>query len=225
MRIVNKEPHPGGRPTCLKCFRPCSHCLCDVLTPFEAHCNVLILQHPAERRKYYSTAKLVTNLICNSKRIRGLEFSAEEISRQFKSNKTYLMYPSAEAVDCVDIPLNSNDTVIVVDGTWIEARKILYKSPHLKSFQHLTFKAPLVSNYQIRKQPKENYLSTIESIGHLLKLNAEANGLRHKLEEYQKLFDIFNKMVEQQLINFPRMRAPNASVEQVEVKASLKTAA
>lgn len=206
MRSPNKEPHPGGRPTCLKCFRPRSHCLCDVMSSFEAHCNVLILQHPAERRKYYSTAKLVTNLISNSKRIRGIEFSAEEIASQFDSKKTYLLYPSAEAVDCVDIPLTKDDTVIVLDGTWVEARKILYKSPHLKSFPHLTFKAPLVSNYQIRKQPRENYLSTIESIGHLLKLNAVANSLHTKVDEYQKLFDIFTQMVEQQLVNFPRIR-------------------
>lgn len=210
MRSSNKEPYPGGRPTCLKCFRPCSHCLCDAVPPFEAHCNVLILQHPAERRKYYSTAKLVTNLISNSKRLRGIEFSEEQIASQFNAQNTYLLYPSSEAIDCVDLPLQHDDTVIVVDGTWVEARKILHKSPHLRSFQHLTFQAPLVSNYQIRKQPKENYLSTIESIGHLLRLNAAANHLDHKLAEYQKLFDVFTKMVEQQLINFPRMKNNNS---------------
>lgn len=217
MRVPNRDPHPGGRPTCLKCFRPCSHCLCGLLAPFEAHCNILILQHPAERRKYYSTAKLVTDLIVNSKRIRGIEFSEEQIAHQFHSRKTYLLYPSADAVDCVDLPLSSNDTVIVVDGTWVEARKILKKSPHLKLFQHLTFQAPLVSNYQIRKQPKVNYLSTIESIGHLLKLNAVANRLDGKLLDYQKLFDVFSKMVDQQLVNFPRMKNNNST--------SIKTAA
>ena len=47
-----------GRPTCYRCYRPESHCVCGLVPPFEAHCGLLVLQHPHERRKYYSTARL-----------------------------------------------------------------------------------------------------------------------------------------------------------------------
>lgn len=61
----------GGRPTCYSCFRPKSHCVCGTVSPIEAHCNLLILQHPNEWRKY-STAKLVTKTIVNARTLRGV---------------------------------------------------------------------------------------------------------------------------------------------------------
>lgn len=206
MRDIPGDISNGGRPLCLACFRPATHCLCQFITSFQAHCNILILQHPAERFKYYSTAKLVTKSITNSKRIRGIVFSADKLPVDLKEQKTYLLYPSKDAIDCENIPLDTKSTVIVVDGTWDEAKKIIYHSPYLKQFQHITFKTPITSNYMIRKQPKDHYLSTIESVGHLLRLNALANGLDLKSKDYDRLFDIFSKMVQQQLAYFPRMR-------------------
>lgn len=205
MRGTPFDPN-NPRPICYTCFRPCTHCLCEAVTPIVAHCNFLLLQHPHERRKYHATAKLLLRALSNAALIRGIYFEKQQIDAALVGQKPYLLFPSKDAVDATEVKLDRHSTVIVIDGTWAEAGKILYRNQFLKQFQSLSFKAPLRSNFTIRKQPKENCLSTIESVGHLLQLNARAFLDHSVAQRYNSLFDIFSKMVDQQLSHFPRMR-------------------
>ena len=134
------EPNPEGRPTCYGCFRPTTHCVCRLIEPFKAHSNILILQHPHERKKYYSTAKLVLGAVTNSKLLRGIAFQ-EQILREAIGDKTpYLLFPGEAALDCEQVVLDESHTIIVIDGTWSEAGKILRRNPLLTQFPSLSFK-------------------------------------------------------------------------------------
>jgi len=195
---------PLGRPTCLSCFRPFSHCLCESITPTTAHTNILILQHPHERRKYYSTSRLVTRAIANSRLERGILFDEASLRARHPDQQLYLLYPSSEAVDCASLPLDRRSTVIVIDGTWVEARKVMHRNPFLRTLPALTFQAPIRSNYRIRKQPEEHCLSTLESIAWLLTLSARTEAER---EVPAALLRAFDQMVSQQLKAWPRRAA------------------
>ena len=202
---------PIARPCCLKCIRPPSHCVCQSLKSFEAHFNLLILQHPHERKKYYSTAKLVLGSITNSRMIRGVEFEESFLEKTLSGSNFYLLYPGKDAQDCENIELGIKDTVVVLDGTWAEAGKLLYRNPILKNLPKISFNREIKSAYRIRKQPKERYLSTLESVAHLLKLNADCSIQRNKninVNNYDSLLDIFSEMVTKQLEYFPRMKNP-----------------
>lgn len=188
------------RPMCYSCFRPEGYCVCNLITPFTAHTNFLILQHPHERRKYHSSTKLVLSAIKNSKLLRGITFDPKEIQTTVLGETPYILYPSKDATDCKEVNLDENSTVIVIDGTWIEARKIMFRNPYLKSLPKLTFKEPIRSQYRIRRQPKEHCLSTLECIAHLLKQTSHPS----ESEKYDSLFSGFDKMIEQQLKFFPR---------------------
>ena len=177
------------------------------MQPLEAHCNILILQHPNEYRKYYSTAKLVLKGITNARLLRGIEFDAAVLRQTLAGQSPYLLFPTKDATDCEEIILNANHTIIAIDGTWDEARKIVHRNPALRDFPCLTFKRALRSNYRIRKQPQAHCLSTIESIAHLLKLNALACAGSAKSNSYDSLLVGFTKMVEQQLKSIPEHRA------------------
>jgi DTW domain-containing protein YfiP len=159
--------------------------------------------------KYYSTAKLAVGAITNARLLSGVEFEPHQIKAAVQGGKTFLLYPSAGAQNCEEVVLDSDSTVIVVDGTWEEAGKILFRNPELKEFPCLTFKQPLRSNYRIRKQPRDNYLSTIESIAHLLKLNAAAHGLAAEGLLYDRLLAGFDRMVEKQLRHVPEQLRGN----------------
>lgn len=197
------------RPMCYSCMRPESHCVCGFITPFKAHCNILILQHPHERKKYYSTAKLVLQGITNSRLLRGVVFQPGELEQACADQNPYVLYPSATSHDCEAVELDEKSTVIVLDGTWSEAGKILRRNPLLSKLPTLSFRRDLRSEYKIRKQPKDFCLSTIECIGHLLKLNQSAKGKGGSTIEYDLLFTAFARMVDQQLNYFPRMRSPD----------------
>ncbi len=180
-----------------------AHCICGLVEPFFAHCNLLILQHPHERRKYYSSTKIVLRAIKNSRLERRLEFSDAEMSEILSLEDVHLLYPSKAAVDCESVNLTQRSTVIVVDGTWDEAQKIVYRNKPLQTLPAISFSKPLVSNYRIRKQPKSFCLSTLESVAHLLRLNALATGCDAPLDSYESLLRGFDRMVEQQLSYTP----------------------
>lgn len=198
------------RSTCYSCFRPSSHCVCGFIAPFTAHCNFLILQHPHERRKYYSTAKLVLHGVINSRLLRGLAFEPGVLEAALEGQTPYLLYPGNDAQDCETVHLDENSTVIVLDGTWSEAGKILRRNPILSTFPSLTFRRDLRSQYKIRKQPKDFCLSTIECIGHLLNLNYTSTKSLQAPDSYQGLFTGFERMVDRQLSYFPRMKSINS---------------
>jgi DTW domain-containing protein YfiP len=193
------DPHSfEPRPMCYECNRPQSHCTCNLIEPFDAHCRILILQHFHERKKYYGTAKLVARGIRNCTLLRGIVFDEAQLEI---TPGTYLLYPSPTAVDVRRVSLGKLDTVIVIDGTWDEAAKILFNNPVLKRLPCLTFDSNLRSMYRIRKQPKPGYLSTIESVAHFLSVSAQAQGLDPSL--YDRLMNGFNAMVERQLAYVP----------------------
>lgn len=193
-----------ARATCYTCYRPATQCLCGYLKPFEAHTNLLLLQHPNEWRKYYSTAKLVRSSIVNAELWRGVEFSPEKLQTAIAARETFLLYPGKDAVDCEEIALSPRSQIIVIDGTWDEAQKIVYRNQVLHSVPRISFRKPIISTYRIRRPPKGGYLSTVESIAHLLILNAVVSGHAHKIPSYQGLFELFNEMVNRQLKHMGR---------------------
>jgi len=164
-----------------------------------AHTNFLVLQHPNEWRKYYSTAKLVKQTITNSTLLRGVLFEESHLHTAIDSYTPYLLYPGATSFDCEETPLSEQDLIIVLDGTWDEAQKIVYRNSMLHSIPRISFRRPLTSTYRIRKPPKGGYLSTVESVAHLLTLNAVTSGKAHMIPPYQGLFRSFDLMVERQL--------------------------
>jgi DTW domain-containing protein YfiP len=164
----------------------------------------LILQHPNEQKKHYSTAKLVAQGITNCRIVRGVEFEPGVIEKAIEGQEPYLLFPSPGAVSCETVALKPNSTVIVIDGTWSEAKKIVFRNPILRTLPTISFSQPLRSNYRIRKQPRDHCLSTIESIAHLLKLNAAGQGKLDSVQQYESLLLGFEKMVDIQVKYFPR---------------------
>ena len=206
MRDRPFDPNREPRSICIRCFRPDTHCLCDELTPFVAHCNFLLLQHPHERKKYHSTAKILLRALKNAQVMRGITFDRVRFEQILAGKQAYLLYPSEDAIDAAHAPLSQDSTVVVIDGTWIEARKIIYRNPYLKQLPAFSFRTPLRSNFIIRKQPREGCLSTIESVAHLLQLNAKALRRNDLVMRYEGLLAVFSKMVATQFSYFPRMR-------------------
>ena len=188
----------SARPVCYECMRPTGHCVCNLIEPFAAHCQIVILQHFHERKKYYGTAKLVTKGLTNCRIVRGIIFTLEQLALDAD---TYLLFPGKSAADCRSVILSAQTKVIVIDGTWDEAAKIIFNNPILKALPLLSFSTPLKSRYRIRKQPQPHFLSTIESIAHMLRINAPVSGADPGI--YQRLLGGFDQMIEKQLSFVP----------------------
>jgi hypothetical protein len=79
-----------------------------------------------------------------------------------------LLYPGAGARDILHEPPAGPVTLVVVDGTWSQAKVVVRDNPILQALPRYAFAAPELSQYRIRKEPRAEYCSTIEALMHVL---------------------------------------------------------
>src|SRR5690606_31108332 len=169
------------RSVCERCSRPQSHCLCPLIPSLDSRTRVLILQHPDERAHALNTARLAAMGLRNAElRI------AERVEEELDDGATWLLFPAEQAVQVASLArLPGPQRLVVPDGTWRKARKLLHLNPRLAALPRVSLAAGLVSRYRLRKAPGEGALSTIEAI--VAALNAlEGEG---RFDELLRPFD------------------------------------
>ncbi|KAI7906654.1 DTW domain-containing protein [Cokeromyces recurvatus] len=77
--------------------------------------------------------------------------------------RTLLLFPGPGAKQLKDIPRDSFDKVVVIDGTWIQARQIANNTPILKKMQCVTI-APRQTHFWRFQNVNDEHLATIEAI-------------------------------------------------------------
>ncbi|KAI8393472.1 DTW domain-containing protein [Radiomyces spectabilis] len=87
--------------------------------------------------------------------------------------RTLLLFPGPDAKTLKDIPRDSFDRVIVIDGTWKQANKIARETPGLQSLQKVTI-SPRETHFWRYQQLSEHHLATIEAIYYFYREYAEA---------------------------------------------------
>jgi DTW domain-containing protein YfiP len=187
------------RPFCYRCWRAKILCLCRHVKVVENPVEVLYLQHPNERTVPFNTARLAHLSLARSRLVHGLRFDGTKTAQDLLARKARvgILFPSAVAVDLREAPPDL-ETLVILDGTWREARKIIHLSPSLLELPHYSFVPEKPSNYRIRKEPKDEFVSTIEATVAALRI------LDRDMRKYGELLDLFDRMVDRQ-IDFQRM--------------------
>jgi len=170
--------------------------------------------HPKEFKKVKNNTGYFThNSLVNSELFVGIDFSANKrINEIIKRYESYILFPSENALNLsVQRPKQTEKpmAIFLIDSTWACAKKIFTESKNLQKLPHMSFVTKKKSEYEIKEQPQENYLSTIESTYEVLKLLES-----HGIEEYNKssidnFLQPFYKMIhyQKQLIENPKSNA------------------
>ncbi|KAI9476083.1 MAG: DTW domain-containing protein [Benjaminiella poitrasii] len=77
--------------------------------------------------------------------------------------RTLLLFPGPGAKQLKDISRGSFDRVVVIDGTWIQAKQIANNTPVLRKMQYVTI-APRQTHFWRFQNVKDDHLATIEAI-------------------------------------------------------------
>ncbi|QGZ31652.1 tRNA-uridine aminocarboxypropyltransferase [Stutzerimonas stutzeri] len=151
-----------SRPQCPRCQRPLSHCLCAAIPSLASDTAVLVLQHPSEAGHALNTARLAALGLVNAQLRIGEVF--EDLPAD-DGLDNYLLFPGEQAVPLVEVAERGRPSrLIVPDGTWRKARRLLYLNPRLASLPRVALPEGLVSRYRLRKAPMPGALSTLEAI-------------------------------------------------------------
>lgn len=161
-----------SRPSCPCCCRPLTHCLCALIPRLSSRTRVLILQHPDEVGHALNTARLAVLGLQNAQLQIGEVFPELESWLADEAYSPHLLFPGEEAaVLPLAVSEDSRPLLLVVpDGTWRKARKLLHLNPLLADLPRVSLPAGLHSRYRLRKAPGEGALATIEAITTALNL-------------------------------------------------------
>jgi hypothetical protein len=97
-------------------------------------------------------------------------------------------------------------TLVVVDGTWSQAKTVVRDNPVLQALPRYAFATPEPSQYRIRREPRAEYVSTIEALMHVLGV------LEGEPARFRSLLDPLHAMVDAQLAC--QARSPRRRVRQ-----------
>lgn len=181
------------REVCLRCRRPARVCWCHALTPVDSRTRVVFIQHPREARVPVSTCRMAHLSLPNSELHVALRAQANpRLEAVCALPGTAVLFPSESATD-VDALEAPPPHLIVVDGTWANAKKVVEGCPLLSTLPRLKFRPERPGNYRIRKEPAEHCLATIEAVAHVLERLERAPG------RFTPMLSVFDAMVETQL--------------------------
>jgi DTW domain-containing protein YfiP len=205
------------RATCMACRRPASVCYCRHVRPVETATRVVLLQHPRERDVAIGTARMASLCLPNSELHVGVHWrGSAAVARALSdaSRPPALLYPGPGAIDVLRHPPSGPVTLVVVDGTWWQARKVLRENPDLAALPRYAFTPPSPSEYRIRREPAPSCVSTLEALVHVL------GALEGNPARFHALLAPFRAMVDAQLAYEARQRgAPSRHVRRPRVMA------
>ncbi len=153
-----------SRPLCPRCCRPLSHCLCALIPSLDSRTRVLILQHPSEVKHALNTARLAALGLVNAQLCVGEVFADLATLLQRPGYRSCLLFPGEDAQPIASLPSDLPLQMVVPDGTWRKAAKLLHLNPLLAALPRVTLAEGGVSRYRLRKAPMPGALSTIEAI-------------------------------------------------------------
>lgn len=193
---MQTDPHPQPREVCMQCRRPVTVCYCAHLPRIETRTKVLLLQHPRERDKAIGTARMASLCLPNSELHVGVDWqqsAALDRALEASKGKVALLYPGDDATNVSALPETELSTLIVVDGTWWQTRKMVRTNPKLSSLPRIAFTPERPSEYRIRKEPADECVSTIEALMYIL------GSLEGTPDKFKSMLKPFRAMVDAQI--------------------------
>lgn len=184
-RADNALPAPCGT-----CGRTPEICVCSMLTPAVTRHGVLVLQHPQEQDALLGSVPLLTRGLKNVDVQVGLSWRnlADALGQQTAPLRPWaVLYPASlpaaarkpgavrengrphgahliNARGRVLEPFMALGGVIVLDGTWSQAKALWWRNPWLLKLPRLCFGTAATPIYgRLRREPKPGYVSTLEA--------------------------------------------------------------
>lgn len=194
-------------PKCPDCWRTKSLCLCSEIQSLPTRVQVLILQHPQEARNPLTSARLASATLKDSTHKIGLNWRSlsAALGSQADSKNWAVLFlgtlKNSEKLPKVPFQVvnqkggavdsSSIEGIVILDGNWKQSKTLWWRNPWLLKLKRIVLNPQIPSNWgSLRKQPRPECLSTIESLSFTL------HHLGEKPEVTEALDTIFQKHVE-----------------------------
>jgi DTW domain-containing protein YfiP len=144
-------------------------CLCDVVPQIDLRTRVCLIIHHREMSRSSNTGLLALKALRNGEvRIRGEGREALDLSDLLVDTgyRTLLLFPANGALELGDMVGQDPRPIqlIVPDGTWRQARKLVSRHPELMVVPRVKIRAPDRSVFQLRAQSQPDRMATLHAL-------------------------------------------------------------
>ncbi len=162
-RLDRRENLIPGR--CSECVLLKEFCACsrlDTLPKFDAPA-VTVVMHNKEKFKCSNTVKIISKIIVGSETlIDGID---DDRITQLSDGNSFILYPSEDAVGWAELP-GGRDRVIVLDGTWRQAKRFNKILP--LTIPRVKIQPQTLSKFLCRTQVRLDRVCTVEALALLM---------------------------------------------------------
>jgi DTW domain-containing protein YfiP len=167
--------------------------------PLDNRIFVLVLQHPQERKEALATAAAACAMLRRAALVVGLSWPnlARALGRPADMSRWAVLYlgstrPAAfgsereviavgrdgTPVSDQDAALQDLEGVVLLDGSWSEAKTLWWRNPWLLKLRRVVLNPSRRSRFgRLRREPRAAALSTIEAVAALLKELEDCAGI------------------------------------------------
>jgi DTW domain-containing protein YfiP len=177
--------------------------MCKHFEHIDTDTKFVVLMHPKEFKKVKNnTGHFTHKSLNNSELFIGIDFSDHSrINEIIATHDSFILFPSSHATNLTETNPRSAQkslAIFIIDSTWACTKKMFTQSQNLQQLKHMSFTTTKTSQYEIKIQPKENYLSTIESTLVVLELLNAWKIENSKESELSGFLNPFKAMIEYQ---------------------------
>lgn len=167
MDTDTERARAARRELCRRCLQPRLNCYCGAIAPQQSRANWIFLQHPGEARNPIGTARMAHLSLPGSHLFCGVDFSRDDRLRTLleKAARPAVLFP-VEGARVLGRAEGGREplTLIVLDGTWGQARKLWKVNDFLRALPAYRLEPGQPSRYRIRAEPAAHCVSTIEAV-------------------------------------------------------------
>jgi DTW domain-containing protein len=177
-------------PECPHCRKPPALCVCEGIARIDNKVSLLILQHPQEQDRELGTARITALHFKNALLKIGLSWPSlsKILGRTTDPQRWAILYlgsvkaaavapdrdivvvnKNGNAVDHQDQALREIEGIILLDGTWSQAKALWWRNAWMLKCKRVVLGPKRASRYgALRREPRSDGLSTIEAAAMLL---------------------------------------------------------
>jgi DTW domain-containing protein YfiP len=195
---MTEQPAAGAPPAspadpnaeCPHCRKPRTLCVCEGIAQIDNKVSLLILQHPQEQDRELGTARLTALHFKDALLKIGLSWPSltKILGRPTDPQRWAILYlgsvraaavlpdrdivvvnKNGNAVDHQDSALREIAGVILLDGTWSQAKALWWRNGWMLKCKRVVLGPKRPSRYgKLRREPRSDGLSTLEAAAMLL---------------------------------------------------------
>jgi DTW domain-containing protein YfiP len=230
-KASHTDPAQAATDPCAHCGKPPTLCICDKISPLDNRVSLLVLQHPQEQDRDVGTARLTVRHFADATLKVGLSWPSlgKILGRPVDPQRWAILYlgsvkPAALALRQEIIAVNRKgeaesdqeaalkyiEGVIVLDGTWSQAKALWWRNPWMLRCRRVVLSPHAPSAYgNLRREPRREGLSTIEAAGMLIAYLEQRPEIATSLRDSFALMLSRYREIHPHKASAPRSRGPH----------------